>query len=44
MDETAHLLSNGEADALDREMESEEDVTQGVNIRCVQHCFDPHVM
>jgi hypothetical protein len=44
MDETAHLLSNGEADALDREMESEEDVTQGsymclcdVNIRCVQH-------
>jgi hypothetical protein len=29
MDEAAGLLSNGGADALEREMESEEDGTQG---------------
>jgi hypothetical protein len=29
MDETAHLLSNGGTDALDRDVESEEDGTQG---------------
>ncbi|XP_021935933.1 Golgi resident protein GCP60 isoform X2 [Zootermopsis nevadensis] len=29
MDETAHLLSNGGVDALERDMESEEDGTQG---------------
>jgi hypothetical protein len=29
MDETARLLSNGGSDILDREMDSEEDGTQG---------------
>ena len=29
MDETAHLLSNGGTDALERDVESEEDGTQG---------------
>lgn len=36
MDETAHLLSNGETDALDREIDSEEDGTQG-NYKCLAY-------
>jgi len=37
MDETAHLLSNGGTDALDRDVESEEDGTQGSTSPCHMH-------
>jgi hypothetical protein len=36
MDETARLLSNGGTDTLDREMDSEEDGTQG-SYKCLTY-------
>jgi hypothetical protein len=38
MDETTHLLSNGDTDALDRDVESEEDDTQG-SYKCLPYAY-----
>lgn len=43
MDETAHLLSNGGVDALERDMESEEDGTQGSYKRLSYMFFENEV-